>query len=66
MFRALANRLSAVAGLMGIVLCLVGVGGRVLGHYSIAHFDVMTLFIVGTGLMVFSIYVKLFLVSESK
>lgn len=59
----LLSPLSNSAALIGIAICLVSGMDRIAGNYSLAGFDLMTLFNGGTALMVFAALVKLHLIS---
>jgi hypothetical protein len=50
---------SNIAAILGILLCAVSGLARVSGLYYIAGYQSTTIFIVGTGLMVFACLVKL-------
>ncbi|RLQ20372.1 hypothetical protein DWB85_17910 [Seongchinamella sediminis] len=47
------------AGVAGALICLVAGLARLTGVYHMAAFEATTLFMVGTGLMVFACMVKL-------
>ena len=49
-----------IAAGTGILLCAVGVIGRVAGHYHIAGVEASSLFQAGTGAMVFACLVMLY------
>lgn len=66
MLRKLGKTMSLVAALGGAVLCAVSGASRLVGQYSISYYDVMTLFITGVGLMVFSILIEVHLASLTK
>jgi type IV secretory pathway VirB2 component (pilin) len=48
-----------IAAILGILLCAVSGLARVSGLYYLAGYQSTTIFIVGTGLMVFACLVKL-------
>ena len=48
-----------IAAVLGILLCLASGLARVSGSYHLAGYEATTLFIVGTGLMVFACLAKL-------
>ena len=48
-----------IAALAGILLCAVAGGARVLGLFLFSGYTTMTLFQVGTGLMVLACLIKL-------
>jgi len=48
-----------ISALAGILLCGGAGGARVLGHYLVSGYTTMTLFQVGTGLMVLACLCKL-------
>ena len=58
------NKLIAMAGLglgmVGVILTLVSGIGRVTGHYHLAGFETMTLFVGGMGLMLIACFAKLY------
>lgn len=47
-------------GVLGVVLTAVAGVWRVTGHYHIAGFEVMTLFVGGMGLMLIACFAKLY------
>ena len=47
------------SALAGIVLCAGAGGARLIGHYLVSSFTTMTLFQIGTGLMVLACLCKL-------
>ena len=49
----------SLAGAAGALICLVAVVGRIMGNYYIAGFEAVTLFLLGTGLMVFAVLVQM-------
>lgn len=53
-----------VAGVAGVLVCAVAGAARVLGQYDVGGLSMITLFIVGTGLMVFACLVKLHLIAS--
>jgi hypothetical protein len=53
-----------VAGIAGILFCVVAGAARILGHYGVGSLGMITLFTVGTGLMVFACLVKLQLMAS--
>ena len=55
----LLNLAGSIAGVLGILLCTVGGLARVSGQYHVGGFESTTLFMVGTGVMVFACLVKL-------
>ena len=55
----LLNLAGSIAGVLGILVCTVGGLARVSGLYYVAGFQSTTLFMVGTGVMVFACLVKL-------
>ena len=48
-----------IAAVLGILLCLASGLARVSGSYHLAGYEATTLFLVGTGLMVFACLAKL-------
>jgi hypothetical protein len=48
-----------VVGLLGILICAAAGIARVFGQYYILNFEVVTLFIGGTALMVMGCFLKL-------
>ncbi|MDZ7752590.1 MAG: hypothetical protein U5S82_13195 [Gammaproteobacteria bacterium] len=56
--RELSNTLGNIAAILGILICLVSGGARVAGFYYIFNYEALTLFIGGTGLMVFACLAK--------
>lgn len=57
--------LAHAAAVLGILACIVAGLARLAGSYHIAGYESMTLFTAGIGLMVFSILVKLEVLSRS-
>lgn len=55
-----------IAGLAGILLCLVSGLARIVGQYHVAGFEAMTLFVSGVGLMVFACLLKLELLTRAR
>jgi hypothetical protein len=53
------NSLGTAIGSAGAALCLVSGGVRVVGIYDVAGYELRTLFLVGTGLMVMACLAKL-------
>ena len=58
------NKLVAMAGLgagvLGVILTVVSGIWRVTGHYHLAGFEVMTLFVGGMGLMLIACFAELY------
>ena len=48
-----------VAAVAGILLCALTIAARILGIYELAGIDVISLFTVGIGIMVFACLAKL-------
>lgn len=61
--KSLLEWIGDVAGVIGIILCLVSGGARVLGRYYLFEYEIMTLFVGGIGLMVFACLAKIHLYS---
>jgi hypothetical protein len=57
--KALLGIIGNVAAVAGVIVCLVAGGARLAGHYHVGHFEAMTLFMGGIGLMVFACLAKL-------
>ena len=49
----------SIVGLAGVVLTVVAGIARVTGHFHLAHFESMTLFVGGMGLTVIGSFAKL-------
>jgi hypothetical protein len=49
----------SIAGVSGVLVCAISGLSRVAGLYYLAGYESTTLFIVGTGLMVFACLAKL-------
>ena len=49
----------SIAAILGILLCAISGLARVFGIYYLAGYQSTTIFIVGTGVMVFACLVKL-------
>ena len=56
---ALMNHLGTAAGLVGLVICTLSGLARISGGYYLAEYETMSLFVAGTGLMVFACLLKL-------
>ena len=55
----LLNYSSYAAGVFGILLCTISGLSRFQGSYYVGSYEGTTLFMVGTGLMVFACLIKL-------
>ena len=55
----LLDMVSTVAGVIGLLVCLISGLLRLSGMWSVYNFDVMTLFTVGIGLIVAACFLKL-------
>ncbi|MCB1702588.1 MAG: hypothetical protein H6985_18595 [Pseudomonadales bacterium] len=55
----LMNHLGTVAGLVGLLVCAVSGMARIAGGYYLANYEITSLFVAGTGLMVFACLLKL-------
>ena len=55
----LLNLAGSIAGVLGVLLCTAGGLARVAGLYYLAGFASTTIFMVGTGMMIFACLVKL-------
>ena len=55
--------LGNVAAVAGILLCVLTIAARILGIYDIAGVDAISMFTVGTGVMVFACLAKLHLLT---
>lgn len=53
------NSLGTAVGSAGAALCLVSGAARLGGFYDVAGYELRTLFLVGTGLMVMACLAKL-------
>lgn len=49
----------SIAGILGILICLISGLARIAGYYYLADYQSTTVFNMGVGLMVFSCLVKL-------
>jgi hypothetical protein len=56
----LLNWAGSLAALLGVVLCLGAGAMRLTGVYEAAGFELRTLFMIGTGLMVMGCVAKLY------
>lgn len=54
---------SNVAGIAGALLCAITGAGRLLGYYDVGGLGLITIFLAGTGLMVFACLLKLQLIA---
>ena len=50
----LLNLAGSIAGVLGVLLCTAGGLARVAGFYYVAGFASTTIFMVGTGVIVFA------------
>jgi type IV secretory pathway VirB2 component (pilin) len=55
-----------VVGLAGVLLTVVAGVGRIMGHYHLAGFEIMTLFVGGMGLMLIGSFAKLYILSNPR
>jgi hypothetical protein len=55
----LLNNLGTAAGAVGAIICAGAGGARLGGSFYLANFEATSLFMVGTGLMVFACVLKL-------
>lgn len=55
---------SNVAGIAGALLCAIAGLGRLLGYYAVGGLGLITIFVAGTGLMVFACLLKLQLIAS--
>jgi hypothetical protein len=53
-----------VAGVAGVLVCAVAGAARVLGQYDVGGLSMITLFIVGLGLMVSACLAKLHIIAS--
>ncbi len=53
------DNVANTAGVAGILVCLGAGVVRLQGFASVHHFETLSFFILGTGLMVFACFVKL-------
>ena len=53
------NYAGNAAGVFGVLLCAISGINRLMGNYYVGGVEASTLFMVGTGLMVFACLVKL-------
>ncbi len=49
----------SIAAILGVLLCIISGVARLFGQYHVAGYEGTTIFIVGTGAMVFACLVKL-------
>ena len=56
--KELSNLLGNIAGALGILICLVAGGARMVGNFYVFQYEAFTLFVFGTGLMVFACLAK--------
>lgn len=52
-----------IAGVIGLLVCLVSGGTRVMGQFYLLGYEAMTLFVGGIGLMVAACLAKLHLLA---
>ena len=55
-----------VAGFAGVLLTIVAGVARVTGHYHLAGFETMTLFVGGMGLTLIGSFAKLHILTNSR
>jgi len=60
MNNSLLGPVANIAAIIGILICAAAGIGRVLGFYHVLGFQTITLFIVGTSLMMFAALLKLY------
>ncbi|MBI5751613.1 MAG: hypothetical protein HZA59_05645 [Hydrogenophilales bacterium] len=65
MNKLIANGGCAV-GVLGVLLTVASGVWRITGHYHLAGFETMTLFVGGMGLMLIGCFAKLHLLSTSR
>ncbi len=65
MNKLIANGGCAI-GAAGVLLTVAAGAWRVSGHYYVAGFETMTLFVGGMGLILIGCYAKLHLISPSR
>ena len=61
--RQLLTLAGSIAGVLGILLCALAGLARLSGSYYMAGYEATTVFMVGTGIMVFACLIKLELIS---
>ena len=61
--RQLLTLAGTAAGVLGILLCALSGLARLSGSYYLAGYEATTVFMVGTGVMVFACLIKLELLS---
>ena len=61
--RQLFTVAGSIAGALGVLLCTLSGVARLSGSYHLASYEATTVFMVGTGIMVFACLVKLELLS---
>ena len=57
--RAVLSNLGTASGALGAIICASAGGARLGGSFYLANFEANSLFMVGTGLMVFACFLKL-------
>lgn len=55
-----------IVGLAGVLLTVVAGVARIMGHYHLAGFEIMTLFVGGMGLMLIGSFAKLHVLSNQR
>ena len=53
------NNLGTASGALGAIICAGSGAARLGGSFYLANFEATSLFLVGTGLMVFACFLKL-------
>lgn len=61
--RQLLTLSGSIAGVLGILLCAMSGVARLSGSFYLAGYEATTVFMVGTGIMVFACLIKLELIS---
>ncbi len=58
--------LASIPGLVGVSLCLLAGIWRLSGNFHLGGFEAWTVFFAGVGLMVFSCFLKLEMISAQR
>ena len=55
-----------IVGLAGVLLTVAAGVARIMGHYHLAGFEIMTLFVGGMGLMLIGSFAKLHMLTSQR
>ncbi|MCC6202456.1 MAG: hypothetical protein IT494_05580 [Gammaproteobacteria bacterium] len=58
------DRCADLAGLLGILVCVLAGIARLFGSYALGGFETLTLFQIGIGMMVAACFIKLWVLGQ--